>query len=78
MTPERVRAVTGWAPDVHQPLRPADESRRPQKNLKAFPCRDARLCKAGSFFPFDHELLRRVSPIEWKNVILYGLNGTLG
>ena len=23
-------------------------------------------------FPFDHDLLRHVSPIEWKNVILYG------
>ncbi len=22
-------------------------------------------------FPFDHDLLRHVSPIEWKNVILY-------
>ena len=24
-------------------------------------------------FPFDPDLLRHVSPIEWKNVILYGL-----
>ena len=23
-------------------------------------------------FPFDPDLLRHVSPIEWKNVILYG------
>ena len=23
-------------------------------------------------FPFDRELLRHVSPVEWKNVILYG------
>ena len=23
-------------------------------------------------FPFDPELIARVSPIEWKNVILYG------
>ena len=23
-------------------------------------------------FPFDFDLLRHVSPIEWKNVILYG------
>ncbi len=23
-------------------------------------------------FPFDHELLGHVSPIEWKKVILYG------
>ena len=23
-------------------------------------------------FPFDHDLLRHVSPIEWKNVTLYG------
>ena len=23
-------------------------------------------------FPFDPDLLRHVSPIEWKNVVLYG------
>ena len=23
-------------------------------------------------FPFDPELIARVSPIEWKNIILYG------
>ena len=23
-------------------------------------------------FPFDRNLLRHVSPIEWKNIILYG------
>ena len=23
-------------------------------------------------FPFDHELIARVRPIEWKNIILYG------
>ena len=23
-------------------------------------------------FPFDPELVRHISPIEWKNVILYG------
>ena len=23
-------------------------------------------------FPFDPDLLRHISPIEWKNVILYG------
>ena len=23
-------------------------------------------------FPFDRDLLRHVSPIEWKNIILYG------
>ena len=27
---------------------------------------------AGPDFPFDPDLLRHVSPIEWKNVILYG------
>ena len=27
---------------------------------------------AASDFPFDSELIRHVSPIEWKNVILYG------
>ena len=27
---------------------------------------------AASGFPFDSELIRHVSPIEWKNVILYG------
>ncbi|MXX90686.1 MAG: Tn3 family transposase [Boseongicola sp. SB0677_bin_26] len=27
---------------------------------------------AAQDFPFDHDLLRHVSPIEWKNVILYG------
>ena len=23
-------------------------------------------------FPFDPDLLRHISPIEWKNVVLYG------
>ena len=27
---------------------------------------------AASNFPFDSELIRHISPIEWKNVILYG------
>ena len=27
---------------------------------------------AAADFPFDPELIARVSPIEWKNVILYG------
>ena len=27
---------------------------------------------AASAFPFDRDLLRHVSPVEWKNVILYG------
>ena len=27
---------------------------------------------AASDFPFDPELIARISPIEWKNVILYG------
>ena len=27
---------------------------------------------AAQDFPFDPDLLRHVSPIEWKNVVLYG------
>ena len=23
-------------------------------------------------FPFDRDLLRQISPIEWKNIVLYG------
>ena len=30
------------------------------------------LAAAAPDFPFDPDLLRHVSPIEWKNVILYG------
>ena len=33
--------------------------------------RDLRIAAAPDF-PFDPELIARVSPIEWKNVILYG------
>ena len=31
-----------------------------------------RRLRAAPDFPFDPDLLRHVSPIEWKNVILYG------
>ena len=34
--------------------------------------RDISRIAAAPDFPFDPDLLRHVSPIEWKNVILYG------
>ena len=34
--------------------------------------RDGRRLAAAPDFPFDPDLLRHVSPIEWKNVVLYG------
>ena len=35
------------------------------------PAEISRLAAAPDF-PFDPDLLRHVSPIEWKNVVLYG------
>ena len=44
---------------------------RPPREPNQPVCGISRLATAPDF-PFDPDLLRHVSPIEWKNVILYG------
>ena len=45
--------------------------------LRAASCTSGQISRlaAAPDFPFDPDLLRHVSPIEWKNVILYGMFG---
>ena len=61
-------------PGVSRPrlIRDASFLEADRREIALRQARDISRIAAAPDFPFDPDLLRHVSPIEWKNVILYG------